>query len=75
MQKYNSRESTKMAKINTRRAFFDINFSEGRSPLFSIPILWSALSMSNLVTQGSGSIEMTLKMGYYLFPLSLTSLL
>ena len=58
-----------MAKIIAKRVFFEINFSEGRSPLFSIPISWSALSMSNLVTQGSGSIEMTLKMGYIAYTL------
>ena len=52
-----------MAEFITKRAFFEINFSEGRSPLFSILTSWTALSMSNLVTQGSGNIENVLKVG------------
>ena len=52
-----------MAEINAKRAFLEINFSEGRSPLFSILTSVSVLSMSKLVTQGEGSIENVSKVG------------
>ena len=55
-----------MAEIIAKRAFLEIDFSEGRSYLFSILISYNALSMSNLATQGGGSVKNVIKMGYAL---------
>ena len=46
-----------MAEFITKRAFFEINFSDGRSPSFMILSSCNALLVFNLVTQGSGSVE------------------
>ena len=53
-----------MAEFITKRAFFEINFSDGRSPSFMILSSCNALLVFNLVTQGSGSVENVIKMGY-----------
>ena len=56
--------AVKMAKLIVKTAIFEIDFSIGRSPLFSILTSYNALSSSNLVTQGRGSVENIIKVGY-----------
>ena len=53
-----------MAEVITKGAFFEINFSDGKSPSFLILSSCNALLALNLVTQGGRSVENVLKLGY-----------
>ena len=57
-----------MAEVITKGAFFEINFSDGKSPSFLILSSCNALLVLNLVTQGGTSVENVLKLGYPTYP-------
>ena len=55
--------TTKMAEVITKRAFFENDFSNGRSPSFLILSSCNTLLVLNLVTQGGRCVKNVLKVG------------
>ena len=52
-----------MAEIIAKRAFFEMNFSDGRSPSSLILSSCDVLFVLNLVAQGGGNVSNVIKVG------------